>query len=114
MAYRDNVQTLCDKLGLPNPICEEDLEISMLTFRDNREGPGRLKFYDVEANDMNRAGRLFLQSSPAFTSENFYLGAMRREAAEFFTPALWDDCSSEKRPLVWGIKTCPYVEIIKK
>lgn len=110
MAYKDNVQSLCDRYGLVNPIREEDLTISRLTFCSSKDPS---KTHEVEATDMNRAGRLFVQfetDSPHTLS----LESIRTKAAEFFTSELWDDCSLEKRALIFGIKMYDTVRITYK
>jgi hypothetical protein len=98
VAYRDNVQKLCDRLGLINPIHEEDLTIAKVTFVTSQTT------YEVPGTHMNRAGRLFLQSH-ADGALGIQMRPLRAEAEQFFTPTLWDDCSPEHRGLIHGIKT---------
>ena len=32
MAYRDNVNLLCDQMGVPNPIREDDIKVDKIYF----------------------------------------------------------------------------------
>ncbi len=114
MTYRENVQTLCDGLGLANPLQESDLTIAKMIFSDYTDGPNYGKKYEVLATDMNRAGRLFLQQKAGSATWIFLDSVLKVEAAEFFTSELWDDCSPQKRPLVYGIKECTMVEFVRK
>ena len=109
--YRSNVQALCDKLKLPNPVREEDIRIESVKFFNHLQiGP---KTISVQGSEMNRAGRLFIQTvitgDRGFIDQNLQVRAQR-----FFTPELWDDCGPEKRPLVFGFKISNWIEIFFK
>lgn len=106
-AYRDNVSRLCAQLNIPNPIREEDLTIAGMLF------PTPELTHVVVPTDMNRAGRLFLQSRANGVTK-LPLRTLKGDAATFFTPALWGDCFPEKRGLIWGIKTADYALITYK
>lgn len=56
MGYRSNVQALCESRHISNPIEEKDIKIKSLHF----QGKNGLDVL-IEATDMNRAGRLFIQ-----------------------------------------------------
>lgn len=115
MAYRDNVDELCAKLGIHNPINERDVEVEEVLFFF--DGPPALS---VPRTDMNKAGRLFMQCE----SEGHLFAnrakivplteVLKARAAEFFTPELWDDCTREKRTLVYGIRHGKEAEVIFK
>lgn len=107
MAYCDNVQALCDTLGLQNPIREEDLTIDKMTFVTSETT------HDVSATDLNRGGRLFLQFH-ADEATGIQLRPLRAEAQQFFTPALWDDCTPKNRSLIWGIQNADLILITRK
>ncbi len=107
MSQRENVQKICDMLNLQNPIREEDLRIAALVFHTETQETV------VEATDMNRAGRLFVQYL-AEGRTRLPLEPFRNKAKEFFTAQLWDDCSSTNRSLVYGFKTADIVEIHHK
>lgn len=112
MAYRDNVQKLCDSHDIQNPIQERDLTISKLVFLNHGKGE-ELLVCEVEATDMNRAGRLFAQMH-ARGASIISLAKIRDEAERFFTSTLWEDCSPERRTLVYGMKVADEVRIVYK
>ena len=62
MAYRNNVQRLCDVSDSPNPIREEDLLIAKMNFWHS----GHIQ-HTILATDMNRGGRLFLEALVDFS-----------------------------------------------
>lgn len=102
MAYKANVQALCDQLGIKNPIVEDDLTHAYFIFHT-----AGIEFR-VDATDMNRAGRLFLQNQLAMRHKKQVLilnPIVKEEALAFFTDELWEDCGPDKRTLVHGIKT---------
>jgi hypothetical protein len=117
--YRQNVQRLCEKLGVPNPIPEEVLTIEALIFGDV---PGFDGVFRVEATDMNRAGRLFYQhilaGNGATTTRPIVWFTLNpiilQQAQNFFTSELWDDCGPDKRTLVFGTKMGKHVKPIYK
>jgi hypothetical protein len=98
--YRKNVQALCERLGLPNPIREEDLMIARLSFYS------RFSVIHIDATEMNRAGRLFFQER---FKEQKYQGSiqlttpLRQEAAEFFAEN-WQDAEEKGRKMLITIK----------
>lgn len=107
MTFRENVGRLCDQLGIVNPIQEESLTIAKVVFTSSK---GRL---EVFATDMNRAGRLFLQSRANGITQ-LQLHYRRADAATFFTPEFWGDCSAEKRTLIFGLKTYDFAYLTYK
>ena len=113
MEYHKNVQALCDEHHVSNPIQEDILTIAKLTFKKWTVGDSSATLCEVEATDLNRAGRLFLQVNANGLS-NVWLGRIRGKALKFFTMELWADCSLEKRTLVYGIRTAERVEITYK
>jgi hypothetical protein len=113
MTIKDNVAALCRSRGLQNPVQEDCLKIARLIFKW-RAGDGSITTLEVEGTDMNRAGRLYVEEQASGLSGVVISALIRARAAEFFTPELWDDCSSERRTLVYGMKTASMVEIIYK
>lgn len=107
--YKEHVQSLCDGLRVPNPIEEKDLKVADVLFHSDGSE------LQVEGTDMNRAGRLFLwhlaQEHPDYieVSEGkirlLLTSEIKRQAEEFFTDEMWNDCGSERRTLVFGVKT---------
>jgi hypothetical protein len=99
--YRKNVQAMCDRLGLPNPIREEDLMVTRLSFFS------RLSVIHIDGTDMNRAGRLFFQEH---FSEKKYPGTiqltepLRLAAADFFAEN-WRDAEEKGRQMLIAIKS---------
>lgn len=55
MTYDENVQAMCDELGIVNPIREEDLAVKAVSFLVKGD------WVRIEGTNMNRAGRLFFQ-----------------------------------------------------
>lgn len=113
MAYRANIEELCTFLGFTNPIREEDITIAKLIFYDSMNDGSKVNVHEVLASDMNRGGRLFIQSCAPDGQKNVDL-ILRRGAAERFFAELWDDCTIEKRTLIFGIKHREAVEIVYK
>lgn len=107
MAYRDNVQDLCDRLKIKNPIEEQDLLILRVIFTIS-DRP-----HEVAATPMNRAGRLFLESRASGVTK-LHLRHLRADAEKFFTSELWDTCTTTNRSLVFGIKMGDEAEIFYK
>ncbi len=113
-AYKANVQGLCDKLGVSNPIQEESLTIESVEFLGIPDFP---QGFHVARSDGNRAGRLYLQNemrggeggmtSPIHGSTL----AFKAKYARFFTPELWDDCGAGLRTLVFGMKHCTWANV---
>jgi hypothetical protein len=117
MAYRDNVQALCDTLGIPNPVREEDLSIQSVLFHGVMGFPNGFR---VDATEMNRAGRLYLEQMMRGHAPN-HLPRLNHSTlvwkeryAEFFTLNLWNDCGPERRTLVYGMKLCRYATVTYK
>lgn len=114
MAYKDNVSVLCMELGITNPIQEEDLHISFVTFHE-----GHLSVSPrVEATDMNRAGRLFVEwlvihnnISVGMRRDQLYFGNYERTIAQLYFGDLWLDTSETHRTLIHGLKTANMVRI---
>ncbi len=55
MTYHENVQAMCIKHRIPNPIREEDLMVATVSFLVDGS------WIRIEGTPMNRAGRLFFQ-----------------------------------------------------
>lgn len=111
MAYRDNVNALCHRLSVSNPIEENILKFSLFVF--DIDG----KSFQVEATEMNRAGRLYLQDRLAERNKERILILDKAEkwmAQIFFTSEMWGDCSPERRTLIYGIKTARSVLAVSK
>jgi hypothetical protein len=119
MAYRDNVQALCDARCIRNPIDEEDLNIASLRFTSNCDNGPPNKV--LVATDMNRGARLFLESlvrvgdrRPSMkTSRSLDLSIVKIFAPTFFAE-LWNDVGTGKRELIDAINAYHFAEIIWK
>lgn len=96
MAYRDNVQALCDKRRVPNPIREIDLGIAAINFMSTRTGTE----VRISATDMNRGARLFFEDAfPENETEIEIDDALRARAKEYFAE-LYADVGEGKRALL--------------
>ena len=119
MAYRDNVQALCNALRIGNPIAEENLNIASLRFISNCDNGPLNKV--LMATDMNRGGRLFLESfvhicRGLFLTERpdqLDLSIVKLLAPNFFAE-LWDDVGTGKRELIDAIQAYHFAEITWK
>ncbi|HVM58753.1 MAG TPA: hypothetical protein VMT80_00235 [Candidatus Paceibacterota bacterium] len=107
--YKTNVQALCAKRGIGNPIQEHDLQIAAVGFRDNMAGT-----VWVHQTEMNRAGRLFVEELLAERRKQqqslqnilpVALEPLRAKIRDFFTDELWNDSGPDKRTLVFHLKT---------
>lgn len=107
MYFRDNVQDLCDVLGIANPIEEFQLEVSALSFMINGE------WQHISGTKLNRAGRLFFQNQFPGTQ---HLGAFclydtnRRRGQDFFAEN-WLDAEEKGRIMLISFKTASKVLI---
>lgn len=100
--YRKNVQAMCDRLGLPNPIREEDVALDRMIFYT-----GNTAVYTIHGTEMNRAGRMFLQekfSGEGYRSGNVFLSEKFSEVAAIHFAELWLDAEEVGRSLVLAIK----------
>jgi hypothetical protein len=113
MADRDaNIAALCENMGVRNPIREDEVKVKVVVFYFYGNKPSNSKVLRVRGTDMNLAGRLFLQSKALGGTTIIQLKLIRPEAAEHFTSVLWDDCSPEKRTIVFGCKEADVAQII--
>jgi hypothetical protein len=124
MTYRDNVQALCDARGIPNPIQESNLHILSLEFYGYLEGCQTV----IEATDMNRASRLFIQSAAElFDDSHLYHHAERRRdrqkliltssfklLASIYFAELWLDAGKGTRTLIDALYANDWLEITWK
>ena len=109
MSYRDNVQALCDRLGLPNPIREEDVLISSVRLLVTRQ-----KAKMISLTNMNRAGMVFLQeqfSVGGLQIESVGIGETFKKRAREHFAELWDDAEEKKRTLIMALKPAVWAEI---
>lgn len=111
MGYRDNVAAMAARLGLENPLREEDIRIKRLTFFDVIPSGDDIV---IDATDMNRAGRLFIQDACSgggirATTVEFSDEFVERAKAHF--AELWDDVGTGKRPLLEAISLARGVDI---
>jgi uncharacterized protein involved in tellurium resistance len=106
MGYRENVQALCDRLGISNDpkIREEDLEISAVNFEIDGE------WQRIEGTEWNRAGRLFFQSIYCRVpgARELVIGLVLKSAGEFFAEN-WDDAEKAGRSMLIAFKKARYV-----
>lgn len=117
MTYRENVQAMCDKLGIANPIREEDLTVKAVSF---------LVYGDwvrIEGTDMNRAGRLFIQfhvekfrGGMAFVIVQGHAGVMgstqmyQRWAEKHFDE-IWLDAEEKGRAFLAALKKAKAITV---
>lgn len=121
MPYRDNVDLLCAKMGVSNPVREEDLKIERFYFlnRDNS------LLTIIERTPMNRAGRLFIEflfnhslvsyrliqdaEKSGFGNIDdllvFYVGRVSKHIGELHFAELWKDAEG-KRALIEAFQHC--------
>jgi hypothetical protein len=97
--YYRNVQALCDKLGIPNPIQEEDVKIfSLKIYQITSSVP-----IEIVGTEKNRASRVFLQEEFQNAKEGLLLSAFKSKAADFFAE-FWCDAEEVGRPLLVALK----------
>lgn len=111
MGYRDNVAAMAARRGLENPLQEKDIRIKRLVFFDVVMSHDDIV---IEATDMNRAGRLFLEdafSGTGFRATSVELDAEFSDRAKAHFAELWDDIGTGKRPLLEAINAAGGVEI---
>ncbi len=118
MAYRNNVQRLCDANEIQNPIQEKDLRIAKMDFMQ-----GGSLTVTIVATDMNRGARLFLESLTDFgyggthvfgeKSILFLTNVLKLYAKDYFAE-LAEDAGTGKRPLIYAILSNDILEITWK
>ncbi|MEN9920505.1 MAG: hypothetical protein RL538_398 [Candidatus Parcubacteria bacterium] len=107
MGYRENVQALCDHIGVANPIQEDVLTLEAITFHSVDSSTAR-----IEGTDMNRAGRLFFQD---YTGGKQWIPPMKiskefhEYAAQFFAEN-WLDAETAGRTMLTAFKNATHVE----
>ena len=109
MAYRDNVQAMCDRLGLPNPICEDDVKISGILFYQAGS-----KYIMIRGDKMNKAGRVFFQekfSGPDFRVNSVDISTKFKEAAALHFAELWSDAEVAGRSMLVAFKGARNLEL---
>lgn len=111
--YRNRVQVMCDTLGIPNPIQEDDLTVSGLAFFP----PGGDEWIDVYGTDMNRAGRLFFQMHVDRNGREPHTTLGGEEVEELKTLGekhfrdMWHDAEEKDRQMLTNFKTADLIEI---
>jgi hypothetical protein len=111
MTYRHNVQRLCDRLGIDNPIQEKDVKVVSLSFLINGE------WHLIPDTDMNRAGRLFFQDwfwakfASGIILEHHYVDDLLESTAKTHFKDLWDDAEEKGRALISALKQSSAVRI---
>lgn len=121
MAYRDNVTTLCEIMGIKNPIQEDSVRVAKVYFF-NRSGS---LLETIEATDMNRAGRLFMeflskkqsggwQYVKEWNASTFEVTALIKLLGQLYFAELWDDCWEGKRKLIAAFRTCARIGVVYK
>jgi hypothetical protein len=98
--YRENVQKLCKRLSLSNPICEEALFIRALTFYT------RDRVIRIDGTEMNRAGRLFFQERLATDKAmvSVQISTTLTEAVAEFFAENWHDADEKGRAMLIAFK----------
>lgn len=100
--YRRNVQAMCDRLGLPNPVREDDVFIDRIIFYFRNTAVAT-----VHGTKMNQAGRLFLQekfSGPGYRADKVSISKKFNEIAAAHFAELWLDADEKGRSLILAIK----------
>ncbi len=99
--YRKNVQAMCDRLGLANPIQEKDLSIARISFYS------WFSVIHIDGTDMNRSGRLFFQErfgEKKYTGTIQITETLRLEASKFFAEN-WIDATEKGRKMLVALKS---------
>ena len=115
MGYRQNVQAMCDRLGISNNprIREEDVRVSHIYFR----GPQGL-IAKIDGSDMNLASRVFLwdqlQKTSRPSSELIEVDDVFMQVAREFYAELWDDAEEKRRILISALKKATMISIHPK
>ena len=111
MGYQDNVQQMCEDLGIENPIQEKAVRIAALSFKVNDS------WQRIEGTDMNRAGRLYFQHRFAdrlrfegVHEHHWKDGILFLDAMDHFKD-LWDDAEEKGRTLICALKQSSAVRI---
>jgi hypothetical protein len=108
MGYRENVQALCDRLGLSNPIREEDLKIESISFLIGGE------WQRIQGSDMNRAGRLFFQYYFSGKSGYKYTNRHLLHRASIHFAENWIDAEVAGRKMLIALKNSTRIRIREK
>lgn len=117
MAYRDNVSALAAELGISNDssLREEDLQIASLRFQSYNGDETT-----VEATNMNRGGRLFIQAHATISMDKIPCmeipcdDRLRACAAQYFAELWEDNPVPGKRPLIDAIRKYDVIAITYK
>ena len=117
MTYRENVQTMCSKHRISNPIREEDLTIAAVSFLVDGN------WIRIDGTEMNRAGRLFFQDFVRkLTNENATVltknGQSKRGstvraqlAAKWHFAENWEDAEEKGRAMLIVFKKATHITI---
>lgn len=111
MPYRDNVQNICDALGIKNPILKEDVTVVALEFKVDGQ------WTRVEGADMNRAGLVYFQY--IFRMEYKKGGSFEHQWNEgilfldlvLHFQDIWDDAEEMRRSLIIPLKKSEAVRV---
>ena len=112
--YRDRIQKMCDRLDIANPIQEASLAVEKIRFT-NQVGERT----NVEASDMNRAGRLFFQHHVEQEADDttqvhgMALHVLQLLAKPHFKEK-WDDAEEKNRTLITALKSATMVVVYWK
>ena len=112
MPYLGNVQAMCDKMGIPNPIREKDLRIAAICFKTDQ---GWIR---IEGTRNNRAGRLFFQyyfgdNNRIIEAEDEVNDQVLEFAARHFAEN-WKDAEKAGRPMLRALKKASHFKIFWK
>jgi len=117
MAYRDNVSQLAREMRVSNDPKLDEKDLTILSPRffssDGRETV-------IDATDMNRGGRLFIQAMATITVDRIPCVKipcdehLRTHAAKYFAE-LWEESTEPgKRPLLNAIRHYDFIAITYK
>lgn len=101
--YRKNVQAMCDRLGISNPIHDIDVRIRSVVI----ERSGLPRTQQIKSTDMNRAGMVFLQEqfskAELVVCEALLRNSFQKKAEAHFAE-LWLDAREKNRTLIMALK----------
>lgn len=109
MPYHDNVQAMCDRLGISNDPKIRDEDVKIYSIKIHQIGLSTP--IEVIGTDTNRASRVYLQEIFCGKDEGFLNADFKQKAATFFAE-LWEDAEKAGRPLLIALKN-PFSYLIE-
>ncbi len=109
--FEQRVQAACDQLNIDNPVREEDVLASTLSFYVDGE------WLKVEGTDLNKVGRLFFQlfipyeGAGAHSTLTAISLHMAKIAGSAFFGERWEDAEEKGRKLLMSFKQAEIVAV---